>query len=722
MAYRPTVLALAASLGLLGGTTVKAQFATVYNVPPDSLPTRIDAFGRLTNRVLTSDTQVNIADGASFYDASSGTIRGIPVYIGDSSISLTNTEVNVAGGEVDDLWVYDGVAVSVSGGAVDTLIVEDGAIASVTGGDLGSLTVRSGGHAVASDGVIRRYEIDGGTGVLAAGADVEFLDVNEGSLVVNGGVVRSLTDVLASGSLTVNSGRFEDSVAAQAGATLDIRGGEFLDGIGMPSGVQAILSGGYFDKTFGGGLSAYGATTLVGAEFVVDGQPMSINQATPITVTRDIAGVFPNGTPFAFSRSDGDGFRTSGVSFTLSPAAPPAPIAGVYFASLSPTFRSVRAGQTLIIDAGGIVPGPLGIVGGGAVVQPGGVVNDDVEVSLGELIVEGGLLNGTLKAFGGGVVIYRGGEHEKPIFDANARALAGGAVRVEGGVIDRIQAVEGDLAITGGQVDFASAEAGSVDLAGGALRRLDLRRRQTATSGIQGSKLVAAGGTIDSLTIEHGSSAWIGSGVVGEAKLINGSGGPLVTTLTVAGGRIEGDVSMRQGSLRILGGEWIGGIVAPSDPVFLSPATIDLFGVKFSIDGQPVALNPGESLAVPFGEGLLTATLTDGEVFTLDLAAELPNTDAVSIHLVPQWQGDFNNDGVVDSADYTVWRDAASSGDSVADADYDGVVDHRDYTLWRLRFGTTYGDPAMTVPEPAAAGATLLGFSLLARRARRNRF
>ena len=59
----------------------------------------------------------------------------------------------------------------------------------------------------------------------------------------------------------------------------------------------------------------------------------------------------------------------------------------------------------------------------------------------------------------------------------------------------------------------------------------------------------------------------------------------------------------------------------------------------------------------------------------------------------PPPNADFNGDGTVDAADYTVWRD--SLGASVTpgeqgDANYDGQVD-ADYAIWKQQFGTSPG-------------------------------
>ena len=56
----------------------------------------------------------------------------------------------------------------------------------------------------------------------------------------------------------------------------------------------------------------------------------------------------------------------------------------------------------------------------------------------------------------------------------------------------------------------------------------------------------------------------------------------------------------------------------------------------------------------------------------------------------PFLAGDFNSDGVVDSADFLVWRrqtGATVPNFSGADGDGDGDVDQADFTIWRLNFG-----------------------------------
>ena len=80
--------------------------------------------------------------------------------------------------------------------------------------------------------------------------------------------------------------------------------------------------------------------------------------------------------------------------------------------------------------------------------------------------------------------------------------------------------------------------------------------------------------------------------------------------------------------------------------------------------------------------------------------------------------GDYNNDQVVDSADYVTWRKmVGTSGlNLIADGNGDTVVDSADYDLWRAAFGNTATsgsgvENAPAVPEHATL--SLLFVSLI---------
>jgi hypothetical protein len=78
--------------------------------------------------------------------------------------------------------------------------------------------------------------------------------------------------------------------------------------------------------------------------------------------------------------------------------------------------------------------------------------------------------------------------------------------------------------------------------------------------------------------------------------------------------------------------------------------------------------------------------------------------------------GDYNEDGVVNAADYVVWRNSngASGVNLSADGNVDGVVNLDDYHWWRARFGDRLGSAtAGAVPEPGAFEICLVALLLL---------
>jgi hypothetical protein len=80
----------------------------------------------------------------------------------------------------------------------------------------------------------------------------------------------------------------------------------------------------------------------------------------------------------------------------------------------------------------------------------------------------------------------------------------------------------------------------------------------------------------------------------------------------------------------------------------------------------------------------------------------------------PAAPGDYNNDGIVNLADYTVWRDNLGATIALPNEGADitpGEVTAEDYAFWKSQFGNTAGtlmSSASVVPEPCSAGLTLL--------------
>jgi len=79
--------------------------------------------------------------------------------------------------------------------------------------------------------------------------------------------------------------------------------------------------------------------------------------------------------------------------------------------------------------------------------------------------------------------------------------------------------------------------------------------------------------------------------------------------------------------------------------------------------------------------------------------------------------GDYNNDAIVNAADYVAWREAKSTGaTTLTNRDPSRVgnppVDDLDYTFWKSRFGATSGSGAVlasaAIPEPGVGCLALI--------------
>jgi hypothetical protein len=92
---------------------------------------------------------------------------------------------------------------------------------------------------------------------------------------------------------------------------------------------------------------------------------------------------------------------------------------------------------------------------------------------------------------------------------------------------------------------------------------------------------------------------------------------------------------------------------------------------------------------------------------------------------LPGVHGDYNNNGVVDAADYVVWRDRLGQNVTIPNDMTPGNVGTGDYTVWRMNYDRTLGSGSgavlLGVPEPAGIVIALIGVSILgsARRKRR---
>jgi hypothetical protein len=144
---------------------------------------------------------------------------------------------------------------------------------------------------------------------------------------------------------------------------------------------------------------------------------------------------------------------------------------------------------------------------------------------------------------------------------------------------------------------------------------------------------------------------------------------------------------------------------------------------KFTYNGQDVPLNvnlinlqpmtnSGGAFAsgfsgIAFGFWNSNALLGDRSVLIKEIKLE-------TLPPITGEDGDYDNNGTVDAADYVLWRKGGALQHEVADI---GTVSPQDYTEWRQRFGNGASGSGLasggTVPEPASLGLVLIGLSFV---------
>jgi hypothetical protein len=116
---------------------------------------------------------------------------------------------------------------------------------------------------------------------------------------------------------------------------------------------------------------------------------------------------------------------------------------------------------------------------------------------------------------------------------------------------------------------------------------------------------------------------------------------------------------------------------------------------------------------------LVTIDTTTGAV--TDIGPTVVAVDGIAFRPPPPVPGDYNKNGVVDAADYPLWRKGDLAADGTGPGGVpDGVVNGLDYTFWRARFGNTSGSGLTTsaVPEPAVFSILISGVAILVVRRR----
>jgi hypothetical protein len=134
--------------------------------------------------------------------------------------------------------------------------------------------------------------------------------------------------------------------------------------------------------------------------------------------------------------------------------------------------------------------------------------------------------------------------------------------------------------------------------------------------------------------------------------------------------------------------------------------------IEFDAAGNLYVANSGVVAGDPAGSGQLIQVFSPGG----NTVATTTSAGTFNVQTVTPPAGvlgDYNSNGVVDAADYVVWRDNPASLQNEGASP--GIVDQEDYTFWRSRFGAIAGSSgaAAAVPEPGTLVLMFAGLVIL---------
>jgi hypothetical protein len=352
----------------------------------------------------------------------------------------------------------------------------------------------------------------------------------------------------------------------------------------------------------------------------------------------------------------------------------------------------VGPGGHVVVGNGGTIGAYGGrVVGGILEFQAGAVLGGDYAAYSGGVIKMVGA-NGSATAGSGGVVII-----DSP--GLTIFRLDGGLVEILSGTGRIVRDGQGEVVLSGGSLNqpYYTAERDFTDL----------------TLTITGGSYSGNNDFLDSTIRAVAGNA--GSPILYSSELdISGNASASNPTLRAESRFRQSGNSTVQSVTASAGAEayFSGGTI--KNHTFSAGSEMHLYATEFLIDGTPIEeLQLGEQTAIIDRDVTITAIWQNGGQQNFVTSKGISADALLTVTLVGA-PGDYNYDGVVNTADYTVWRDAFDLGESYADyhqadGDFNGVVDDRDRGVWAAHYGSS-SLPAnvSTVPEPGAAGLLAL--------------
>ena len=210
--------------------------------------------------------------------------------------------------------------------------------------------------------------------------------------------------------------------------------------------------------------------------------------------------------------------------------------------------------------------------------------------------------------------------------------------------------------------------------------------------GVAGGATVAPGDTVGTLTTGNFSMA-VGGTLAVEIDLGPTAGADMLD--------VGGSISLGgQVLLSLLNGN--GAALPRTFLVVRNDANDAISGTFASISGLPANISATLNYAFAGTDSL--GRVGDG------------NDLAITLSRIGGPLGDYNGNGIVDAADYSVWRDSLGSMTQLAaDGNHNGKIDAADYDVWKTNFGVVGlgAGAGAAAPEPGTQCLLEVGWGLM---------
>ncbi|MEN0109554.1 MAG: hypothetical protein AAF805_02410 [Planctomycetota bacterium] len=695
--------------------------------------------GRGFNTSATTTGTLTVSDGADF--------SGAGLEVGGRTLATGTLTVDAASATTSSTITVgafgSGTANVVNGGTLEATV--------------GGVTIGSGSTGTGSIGTGELF-VDGGTVTAAGGMSVGnagagLLDVRNGGAVnvgPNTVIVGDAAGAFGQVSLDGDGSSFTGGSSIQVGnrgfGSFEVIGGADVqtgstffgvfgpsaDGAGFIEGAGSTWTStgqtgigfegfGFVEVTGGGRYN--GGQTIIGNEASGDGE-LLVNEGGFVDGS-DVLHVGSRGfgtlTVESAGAVENDGRGAIGVSVGGEGDVTVTDVGSVWTVNNELLVGWSGLGRLTVLDGGvvnsdtGIIAQGIGSSGEATVSGPGATWDNTNDLSVGSLgdgvlaVTDGGtvtavngLIGASTDATGSVFVgdLNPAGTATAPAVWELAESLyVGGPSFGAGGPGDLTIAAEGEVRVANETVVWSTGE---LDLEGGLLKTGDL----DVSAGV----FRFTGGTLTADTVT--------GDVLNEGGTVAPGASPGATT-------IAGDYTQQAGATLQIE---LGGLTPATeyDQLTVDGATLDLAGTLELVHLAGTSLGVGDQFEVVTFTGALIGAFDavstaseDGLLFDVAVnygpAAITVEVLSVTLPLA----GDYNGDGTVDAADYTVWRDneGMPAGTLINDVD-GGMIGVDQYNTWVANFGATAS--ATATPEPTGAATMVLGALVsLRRRARR---